>query len=171
MCEAIAVSHCEGFRRRMCHAVAVMRRGDLISTQAPNQVFLSSLIHPNLAQTVMIITVIVLNCIIALCGFYAAWQIWKLQHALAGATRALIQAEQSTYSVLHNAPELILKGQLGAYELRQRYQKLEPQFQKARQALALLATVQMIWRRSHWWRSSQPPAKMRRSGKRRSRQR
>ncbi len=92
----------------------------------------------------MLTTVLILNCLIALAGFYIAWRIFKLRRSLAHANRVLINAEHTTHQVLHNAPEQIAKGQIGAYELKQRYQKLQPQLQKARQALTVISFGQTI---------------------------
>lgn len=92
----------------------------------------------------MLTTVLIFNCLIALAGFYIAWRIFKLRRSLARANRVLINAEQTTHKVLHNAPEQIAKGQIGAYQLKQRYQKLQPQLQKAQQALAVISFGQTI---------------------------
>lgn len=93
----------------------------------------------------MVTTVIVINVLIALAGFFAAWQIWQLRRTLAGVTKTLEAAERSTHSVLYGAPESIQKGQLGIYELRQAYQRSGPQLQRVRRALALLGLGRSLW--------------------------
>jgi hypothetical protein len=87
----------------------------------------------------MLATVVVINVLLAIGCFYVAWRVWKLRLALSRAANALIAAERSTHKVLSGAPEAILKGQMGSRQLRQSYQQLEPKFQQARQALALLS--------------------------------
>ncbi|KAM3091066.1 hypothetical protein ACKFKG_27035 [Phormidesmis sp. 146-35] len=87
----------------------------------------------------MLVTVVVINVLLAIGCFYTAWRVWKLRLALSKAADALIAAELSTHKVLSGAPEAILKGQMGSRQLRQSYQQLEPKFQQARQALALLS--------------------------------
>lgn len=99
----------------------------------------------------MLIIVLVFNCLLAVVCFYAAWRVWQVRRALAGAANVLTEAERATHNVLYGAPEAIQKGQMGAYELRQRYQQLVPQIQKAQQALALLSLFQ-----GFWWRKRRP---------------
>lgn len=92
----------------------------------------------------MVIIVVMINLLLASYGFYLAWQIWQLRRALAQAADALIAAEQSTHNVLRNAPEAILRGELGARQLRQNYQDLQPKFKQAKQALTLLRLSQRL---------------------------
>lgn len=99
----------------------------------------------------MVTVVIVINVLIALFGFYIAWQVWRLRQALSQATDALIVAERNTYQVLHRAPEAILRKQLSAQELRRTYQQLEPKFRQARQALALISLSQTVLGRRSWF--------------------
>ena len=99
----------------------------------------------------MVTVVIVINVLIALFGFYTAWQVWRLRQALSQATDALIVAERNTHQVLHQAPEAILRKQLSAQELRRTYQQLEPKFRQARQALALISLSQTVLGRRSWF--------------------
>lgn len=95
----------------------------------------------------MVVVVVLLNLALALYGFYLACHVWRLRQAFSRAADALIVAERSTYAVLHGAPEAILKGQMGARDLRLRYQQLEPKFQRARQALALVSMGRSLFLR------------------------
>jgi hypothetical protein len=97
----------------------------------------------------MVTVVIVLNCLIACVCLFAAWQMLKLRRKLAGIANMLIAAERSTHAVLSKAPNTVIKGQSGIYQLRQRYQQLEPQVQRLRQVMVLLRLGQTIW----LWRS------------------
>jgi hypothetical protein len=84
------------------------------------------------------IIIISLNLLIALIGFYVAWKVWRLQRTLAKVAEILIAAERNTDHALQGAPQAIIKGQLGVYQLRQAYRQSGPQFQRVRQALLLL---------------------------------
>lgn len=95
----------------------------------------------------MVTIVITINVLIALGGFYATWQVWKIRRTLAGITKTLESAERSTHKTLDGAPRAIVKGQLGIYQLRQAYLRSGPQFQRVRQALALLGLGQSFLRR------------------------
>jgi hypothetical protein len=105
--------------------------------------------------------VVVINLLLALFCFYLAWKVWQFRRAIANAADALLIAEQNTHNVLHGAPDAILKGQIGTSQLRQRYQQLEPQYQKARQALALLSIGQTIWRQRVRFLSTSPQRTLR----------
>lgn len=106
----------------------------------------------------MLPLILILNLLLAIGCLYVVRWVWRLKKALAIAADALIVAEQTTYEVLHGTPEKIRRGQMGAAELKQRYQRLVPQLQRAQQALALLGLL-----RSFWWRRSQS---LRRAGRR-----
>ncbi len=86
----------------------------------------------------MLIGVIVLNFLLAAYGFHLAWQLWKLRRAFSQAADALILAERHTHRVLSGAPSGIERRELGVYQARQTYRKLEPKFQHVQQALAVL---------------------------------
>lgn len=117
----------------------------------------------------MVTIVIAINLLIALLCLYVAWRIWKLRLILARVADTLLAAERSTHAVLYGAPKAITKGQKGVYQLRQRYQQLEPQLQKAQQALALLSFGQTLWQRSQRGQlrplSKRKPSARRRAGR------
>lgn len=93
----------------------------------------------------MLTLVVTFNLLLALGCFYLAWKVWQFRRAIATVTDALLTAERHTHAVLHGAPNAILKGQIGTRQIRQSYQKLEPQYQQVRRALALLSVGQTVW--------------------------
>ncbi|WP_088892823.1 hypothetical protein [Leptolyngbya ohadii] len=94
----------------------------------------------------MVITVVALNILIASLGFYVAWRLLQLRRALAKAADALIAAERSTHSALHDAPRFVLKGQGGVAQARHQYRKAAIQLEKAQKLIALLGLGQVVWR-------------------------
>lgn len=92
----------------------------------------------------MVTLVLVFNLLVATLCFFVAWRIWQLRKALARAANALTLAEQKTHAVLHRAPPAIQRGQVGTYELRQRYQHLERQVQTLKQVMLVLSTAQTV---------------------------
>jgi hypothetical protein len=98
----------------------------------------------------MLTVVVVLNTLIALICFYVAWQIVKLRRKLAKIADTLTSAEKSTHSVLSRSPERISKGERGIHRLTERYQQLEPQWQKIQQVLTLIRLGQKVWQRQVW---------------------
>lgn len=96
----------------------------------------------------MITLVITFNLLLALGCFYLAWKVWQFRRAVATTADVLLLAEKNTHAVLHGAPDAILKGQMGTHQLRQSYQRLEPQYQQVRRALTLLSLGQTVWRRT-----------------------
>lgn len=111
------------------------------------------------------LTVLIININLAIAGlcWYGVWRVLKIRRALAIAVRGLDIAERSTHNVLYGAPQAIMKGQLGIYRLRQRYQGLELQLQRLQMVLSLLSFGQMAWsrisptrrqRRSKWVKKS-----------------
>jgi hypothetical protein len=90
--------------------------------------------------------VLILNGLIALLCLYVAWQLCRLRSVLANAADALTIAERTTHRVLYNAPEAIGSGQLGSFQLRQRYRLLSLQLQQVQQVLSLLGLGQVVWR-------------------------
>jgi hypothetical protein len=99
-------------------------------------------------EAAMVMVVVTINLLIALLCLYATLQLCHLRQTLAAVAKTLAAAERNTHSTLQNAPEAIIQGQLGIYQLRQAYQQSGPQFQRIRRALALLGLGQSFLRRS-----------------------
>lgn len=93
----------------------------------------------------MLTFVLLINSLISILCLLVAWQLWNLRQRLAKITIAILAAEQSTYLVLHTAPNAIAKGQLGVHQLNSRYQSLEIQLAQIQQILVLLSFIQRIW--------------------------
>jgi hypothetical protein len=107
----------------------------------------------------MLIVVVILNLLISLFGFYLAWRIWKLRRVLAAAADLVSRAEQSTYRVLHGAPQAISRGQLGVHGLKKRYQHLEFQLQRVQRVLMVLGFIQKTYQSRRRRRGKRSPAK------------
>ncbi|MBC7971288.1 MAG: hypothetical protein H7Z11_14410 [Verrucomicrobia bacterium] len=95
----------------------------------------------------MLSAVLVCNGVIGLLCLVAAWQLWRFKHRLTRAANTLSSFERSVHRVLHRAPEVVSRGHLGIHQLREQYRGLEPQLQRAQQALALLSLGQALWQR------------------------
>ncbi|XGV96845.1 MAG: hypothetical protein ACAF41_29490 [Leptolyngbya sp. BL-A-14] len=95
----------------------------------------------------LLIAVLVCNTLIGLFCLMAAWQLWRLKQRFARAANTLSSFERSVDRVLHRAPELIGRRQAGMHQLREQYRGLEPQLERAQQALALLSLGQTLWQR------------------------
>ncbi|MGJ3249777.1 MAG: hypothetical protein ACFE0J_01400 [Elainellaceae cyanobacterium] len=93
----------------------------------------------------MVLLVVVVNILIAGFCFVVAWHVRKLRRLLVEVRHALDTTEHSTHQVLHGAPEAIRRGEIGIYQLRQKYRQLEPQLRGAQQALTLLSFGQIVW--------------------------
>ncbi|MDX2215101.1 MAG: hypothetical protein SFY66_17575 [Oculatellaceae cyanobacterium bins.114] len=108
----------------------------------------------------MVTVVVILNSLIGLACLYAAWRVWRLRQALATIADSLIAAERNTHRVLNNAPNAIIKGQLGVYQVRQQTQQL----QKVQQILALVSSLgQLPTAQLPFWRQ-RPSSKRQKSG-------
>jgi hypothetical protein len=95
----------------------------------------------------MLAVTLVCNVMIGLLCCYSAWRLWQLKCRLAKAADTLLACDRAVHRVLDRAPSAIDKGHAGIHQLRKRYQSLEPQLQRAQQALALLSLSQTLWRR------------------------
>jgi environmental stress-induced protein Ves len=95
----------------------------------------------------MVTVILMFNLLIALGCLYVAWRVWQLRRVLVRVTATLTIAERSTHRVLYGAPNKILRGQTGVYQLQQQYQQVALQLQKAQQILALLGMGQLVWQR------------------------
>ena len=93
----------------------------------------------------MLTVVLVCNVLLGLLCCYGAWQLWRLKRRLARAADTLLSFDRAVHRVLSRAPAAIDKGHAGIHQLREHYQGLEPQLQRAQQALALLSLGQTLW--------------------------
>lgn len=93
----------------------------------------------------MVLVVVIFNLLIALVCLYAAWQMWRLRRFLAQVADTLTAAERRTHAVLHGAPNAIVTGQMGIYQLRRSYQQLQPQIQQLQQITGLLSLGRRFW--------------------------
>lgn len=107
----------------------------------------------------MLTVVVILNLLISLFGFYLAWRIWKLRRVLAAAADIVARAEQSTYRVLHGAPQAISRGQIGVHGLKKRYQQLEFQLQRVQRVLMVLGFIQKTYQSRRRRRGKRSPGK------------
>lgn len=98
----------------------------------------------------MVTVVVVINFLLALILFYAAWQVWQLRKLLARITNTLIAVEQSSHTVLKGAPKAIYTGKQGIHQLRQGREPLQLKLQRVRQVLTLFGLGQQVWRQ--FWR-------------------
>jgi hypothetical protein len=95
----------------------------------------------------MLAVTLVCNLMIGLLCCYSAWRLWRLKCRLAKAADTLLACDRAVHRVLDRAPDAIYRGHAGIHQLRERYQGLEPQLQRAQQALALLSLGQTLWQR------------------------
>jgi hypothetical protein len=96
----------------------------------------------------VVITVVSLNILIALLGFYVAWRLWRLKISLSGVADALLRWEQNARHSLDPAttPAAILTGQQKTASLRYQYAQLQVQVHRVRQVLKLLSFVPVVSR-------------------------
>ncbi|PSB25905.1 hypothetical protein [Stenomitos frigidus] len=95
----------------------------------------------------MLAVVLVCNVVLGLLCCYGAWQLWRFKRRLGRAADALLACDRAVHRVLDRAPDAIYKKHAGIHRLREQYQGLEPQLQRAQQALALLSLGQTLWQR------------------------
>lgn len=100
-------------------------------------------------ENTMLMFIAILNLLISTASFYLAWKIWRLRRVLKQATKTLTRVERRTYWVLHDAPELVIKGKTGTRHLRKSYSKLESQLRQLEQIFFALNWVSKIWRFKH----------------------
>lgn len=98
------------------------------------------------------VTVVVINTLIALLLFYVAWQVRQLRPRLTRIADKLIAVERSTQAALQRAPNAMTRGQTGIQKLRQGNEPMQLKIQRVRQVLSLLGIGQQIWQRSTRWR-------------------
>lgn len=106
------------------------------------------------------ITVISLNILIALFGFYTAWRLWRLKTSLGGLTEALLRWDQNARHSLDPAavPAVLLDSKHQAASLRHQYALVQLQWRRVKQLIRLLsllpATARWARRRQQKKRSS-----------------
>jgi hypothetical protein len=95
----------------------------------------------------MVVTIIVINVLIASILLYVARRIWLLRQKLRRINNTLIAVNRSTGAALAGTPNAIYKGQMGIYQLKQSNEPLQVQIQRVRQVLSLLSVGQQAWQR------------------------
>ena len=95
----------------------------------------------------MVVTIIIINVLIASILLYAARRIWLLRRRFQRLNNTLIAVNHSTGAALSGTPNAIYKGQMGIYQLKQRNEPLQIQIQRVRQVLSLLSVGQQAWQR------------------------
>lgn len=83
----------------------------------------------------MLIGILIFNLLLAMLGFWLAWQIWQWRQALANAADVLLEAERITHEVLNEAPIAITAGQTETHQLRQSYRQLTTQYRQVQRVL------------------------------------
>jgi hypothetical protein len=105
--------------------------------------------------------VLIVNLLIGCICLFVAWQLLQVKAGLAQAAETLLSVEEAVHNCLHGAPNAINSGQMGVHQLRQNYQQLEIQWQRAQQVMELVSFGQMLWRQQQL-ANSRPPAGRRR---------
>lgn len=95
----------------------------------------------------MVVTIVVINVLIASILLYVARRIWLLRQKLQRINNKLIAINRSAGAALSGTPNAIYKGQIGIYQLKQRNEPLQVQIQRVRQVLSLLSIGQQAWQR------------------------
>ena len=119
-------------------------------------------------RSMMWTVVVVSNLVIGLLCLLTAWQLWHFKRRLARAADTLLAFERSVQRVLERAPDAIYRKDGGIQQLRATYQGLEPQWQRAQKALALLSLGQSLWQRRLMFLAPRPRS-TRQASNRRSR--
>jgi predicted negative regulator of RcsB-dependent stress response len=97
------------------------------------------------AVTSAVAFVVTFNVLVAIAGFYAAWQVWQLRQALVQTVEALTISERATYDVLHGAPDGIGQAQMGVHQFRQTYHQMEAQLEQLQRLTQLLTLGMSVW--------------------------
>lgn len=95
----------------------------------------------------MVVTIIIINVLIALSLLYTARRLWLLRRRFQRLNNILIAVNRSAGAALAGTPNAIYKGQRGFYQLKQRNEPLQVQLQRVRQVLSLLSVGQQAWQR------------------------
>lgn len=89
----------------------------------------------------MVVTIIVINVLIASILLYVARRLWLLRQKLQRINNKLIAINRSTGAALAGIPNAIYRGQMGIYQLKQRNEPLQIQIQRVKQVLSLLSST------------------------------
>ena len=95
----------------------------------------------------MVVTIIIINVLIASILLYAARRLWLLRRRFQRLNNSLIAVNRSAGAALAGTPNAIYKGQMGLYQLKQRNEPLQVQILRVRQVLSLLSVGQQAWQR------------------------
>ncbi len=95
----------------------------------------------------MVVTIIIINVLIASILLYAARRTWLLRRRFQRLNNILIAVNRSAGAALAGTPNAIYKGQMGLSQLKQRNDPLQVQIQRVRQVLSLLSVGQQAWQR------------------------
>ena len=95
----------------------------------------------------MVVIVVVINTLLSLVLLYAAWRVSQLRPRITKITNWFTLAERCVHAVLYSAPEVMYISQNNIYNLRQKNQLLQLQFQQLQQIISLLVFGQRLWRR------------------------
>ena len=95
----------------------------------------------------MVVTIIVINVLIASILLYVARRVWLLRQKLQRINNKLIAINRRTQAALAGTPNAIYKGQMGLSQLKQRNEPLQVQILRVKQVLSLLSVGQQAWQR------------------------
>lgn len=98
----------------------------------------------------MVITIVIINVLIASILLYVARRIWLLRQRIQRINNTLIAVNRSAGAALAGTPNAIYQGQMGIYQLKQRNEPLQVQIQRVRQVLSLLSVGQQAWQRFYF---------------------
>ncbi len=95
----------------------------------------------------MLLFVIILNLVLTFINCFLVVKIWKLYCFLKNVTYQLTYIEQQLDEIFSVAPDLILRGQQGASQLRKNYQKLLIQLKISQNVFRSLKFLGNLWYR------------------------
>jgi hypothetical protein len=98
----------------------------------------------------MVVTIVIINVLIASILLYIARRIWLLRQRIQRINNTLIAVNRSAGAALAGTPNAIYQGQMGIYQLKQRNEPLQIQIQRVRQVLSLLSIGQQAWQRFYF---------------------
>lgn len=99
--------------------------------------------------------VIIFNAILAICCLWLTWQIWALKNTFKRWAQALALADITAHSLLNNAPDLILQGQMSLQDFNQQLNHLQPQINQAYSLLLTVKQLRWVGKQVHRYRIRQ----------------